>query len=137
MSPACGELHPLCFIVHDGPGNSVSTSTGDQDHPELDRGGFEWAGCGQLLAARKMMRGEGGLHRALPVWITFDHDMVREILRDNRFGVGVPTVFGTPRPVRRALERRPVPPNPADPPSMLVIDQPEHTRMRKPVTAAF
>jgi cytochrome P450 len=83
------------------------------------------------------MRGEGGLHRALPVWITFDHDMVREILRDNRFGVGVPTVFGTPRPVRRALARRPVPPNPVDPPSMLVIDQPEHTRMRKPVTAAF
>jgi cytochrome P450 len=83
------------------------------------------------------MRGEGGLHRALPVWITFDHDMVREILRDNRFGVGIPTVFGIPRPVLRALEHRPLPPNPVDPPSMLVIDQSEHTRMRKPVTAAF
>ncbi|WP_063051322.1 cytochrome P450 [Nocardia arthritidis] len=83
------------------------------------------------------MRGEGGLHRALPVWITFDHDMVREILRDNRFGVGIPTVLGIPRPVLRALERQPLPPNPVDPPSMLVIDQSEHTRMRKPVTAAF
>ncbi|MBH0776983.1 cytochrome P450 [Nocardia bovistercoris] len=83
------------------------------------------------------MRGAGGLHRALPVWITFDHDMVRDILRDNRFGVGVPTVLTMPRPVRRALERRPLPPNPVDRPSMLVLDQPEHTRLRKPVTAAF
>lgn len=83
------------------------------------------------------MRGEGGLIRALPVWITFDHDMVREILRDNRFGVGIPTVFGVPGPVMRALERRPLPPNLMDPPSMLMIDEPEHTRMRKPVSAAF
>ncbi|MEV6336225.1 cytochrome P450 [Nocardia vinacea] len=83
------------------------------------------------------MRGEGGLRRALPAWITFDHDMVREILRDNRFGVGIPTVLDMPTPVLHALERRPLPPNPMDPPSMLVIDQPEHTRMRKPVNAAF
>ncbi|MGF0317298.1 cytochrome P450 [Nocardia fluminea] len=83
------------------------------------------------------MRGEGGLIRALPVWITFDHDMVREILRDNRFGVGIPTVFGVPGPVMRALERRPLPPNLMDPPSMLMVDEPEHTRMRKPVSAAF
>ncbi|MFD6399459.1 cytochrome P450 [Nocardia sp. NPDC060249] len=83
------------------------------------------------------MRGEGGLIRALPVWITFDHDMVREILRDNRFGVGIPTVFGVPGPVMRALERQPLPPNLMDPPSMLVVDEPEHTRMRKPVSTAF
>lgn len=64
--------------------------------------------------------------------ITFDHDMAREILRDKRFGAGVPTVLA-PRLIRRVLHRRPVPPNPVDPPSMLVIDQPEHARMRKPV----
>lgn len=85
----------------------------------------------------EQMRGSGGLHRTLPVWTTFDHDMVRDILRDNRFGVGVPNVLRPPRLVRRALERRPLPPNPVDPPSMLVLDQPEHTRMRKPIAAAF
>jgi cytochrome P450 len=85
----------------------------------------------------EQMRGEGGLRRTLPVWTALDHEMVRNILRDNRFGVGIPTVFGTPPPVRRALARRPLPPNPVDPPSMLVLDRPEHTRMRKPVTAAF
>jgi cytochrome P450 len=83
------------------------------------------------------MRGDGGLHRAHPVWITFDHDVVREILRDNRFGVGVPNVLRIPRSLRHALERWPVPLNPMNPPAMLVLDQPEHTRMRKPVTAAF
>ncbi|NUS95487.1 MAG: cytochrome P450 [Nocardia sp.] len=83
------------------------------------------------------MRGDGGLRRTLPVWTAFDHELVRDILRDNRFGVGIPTVFGAPPPLRRALERRPLPPNPVDAPSMLVLDQPEHTRMRKPVTTAF
>ncbi|WP_328388484.1 cytochrome P450 [Nocardia sp. NBC_00416] len=85
----------------------------------------------------EQMRGDGGLRRTLPVWTAFDHDLVREILRDNRFGTGMPTVLGVPRPLRRILDRRPLPPNPVDPPSMLVIDQPEHTRMRKPIAAAF
>ncbi|MFC6010855.1 cytochrome P450 [Nocardia lasii] len=83
------------------------------------------------------LRGDGGLVRTPPVWMAFDHDLVREILRDNRFGVGVPAAFGSPRPLRRWLDRNPLPPNPADAPSLLVIDQPEHTRLRKPVTAAF
>ncbi|MEU1984873.1 cytochrome P450 [Nocardia sp. NPDC019395] len=83
------------------------------------------------------MRGAGGLHRSAPLWVTFDHDLCREILRDNNFGVGMPIVLRLPDKARRMLERWPVPPNPVDPPSMLMIDQPEHTRMRKPVAAAF
>ncbi|MFI5720042.1 cytochrome P450 [Nocardia sp. NPDC051750] len=83
------------------------------------------------------LRGAGGLHRVPPVWVTFDHDLCREILRDNRFGTGMPNVLRLPDKAQRALERWPVPPNPVDPPSMLMIDQPEHTRMRKPVAAAF
>ncbi|WP_459547740.1 cytochrome P450 [Nocardia sp. X0981] len=83
------------------------------------------------------LRGDGGLHRIAPVWATFDHALCREILRDNRFGVGMPTVLRLPAPVRRAVERLPLPPNPVDPPSMLMIDEPEHARMRKPVASAF
>lgn len=83
------------------------------------------------------LRGPGGLRRTPPVWSTFDYDLVREILRDNRFGVGMPTVLPTPRIVLRALNHNGIPANPVDPPSMLVMDQPEHTRLRKPVTAAF
>lgn len=83
------------------------------------------------------MRGAGGLHRVTSAWITFDHDLCREILRDNRFGTGMPELVPLPNRARALLQRRPVPPNPVDPPSMLMIDQPEHTRMRKPVAAAF
>ncbi|WP_328387751.1 cytochrome P450 [Nocardia sp. NBC_00416] len=83
------------------------------------------------------LRGDGGLRRIRPLWITMDHALCREILRDNRFGVGMPTVLRMPEFVRRALDRRPIPANPVDPPSMLMLDQPEHTRMRKPVAAAF
>lgn len=83
------------------------------------------------------LRGEGGVHRAGPLWITVDHAVVREVLRDNRFGVGMPALIRLPEFGRRALARRPIPANPVDPPSMLMLDQPEHTRMRKPVAAAF
>ncbi|MFI6315583.1 cytochrome P450 [Nocardia fusca] len=83
------------------------------------------------------LRGEGEIHRAGPLWITMDHAVVRDVLRDNRFGVGMPALVRLPGFARRALERRPIPANPVDPPSMLMIDQPEHTRMRKPVAAAF
>ncbi|MBF6350815.1 MULTISPECIES: cytochrome P450 [Nocardia] len=83
------------------------------------------------------MRGAGGLHRVTSAWITFDYDLCREILRDNRFGTGMPELSPLPDRVSALLRRRPIPPNPVDPPSMLMIDQPEHTRMRKPVAAAF
>ena len=84
------------------------------------------------------MRGAGGLHRVEPMWATFDYDLCREILRDNRFGTGMPELIPLPGRAQSLLQRRrPVPPNPVDPPSMLMIDQPEHTRMRKPVSAAF
>ncbi|MEU4316910.1 cytochrome P450 [Nocardia sp. NPDC024068] len=83
------------------------------------------------------LRGSGGLRRTYPVWSTFDYELVREMLRDNRFGVGMPTLLPTPRIVLRALNHSEAPANPVDPPSMLVMDQPEHTRLRKPVTTAF
>ncbi|MGI5216530.1 cytochrome P450 [Nocardia sp. CA-290969] len=85
----------------------------------------------------EQMRGAGGLHRVAPVWVTFDYDLCREVLRDNRFGTGLPGLLPLPEKARKMLDRWPVPPNPVDPPSMLMIDQPEHTRMRKPVAAAF
>ncbi|MFF0491749.1 cytochrome P450 [Nocardia sp. NPDC003482] len=66
-----------------------------------------------------------------------DHELCRTILRDNRWGVRAPDSFEVPRPLQRLTERNPLPPNPVEPPSMLVIDPPDHTRMRRPVTSAF
>ncbi|MBF6322124.1 cytochrome P450 [Nocardia cyriacigeorgica] len=84
----------------------------------------------------EQLRGAGGLQRASLSWVTFDHGLSRSILRDNRFGVRAPESF-VPGPLQRLAKHFPIPPNPVEPPSMLVIDPPEHTRMRKPVSSAF
>ncbi|MFF2088780.1 cytochrome P450 [Nocardia sp. NPDC058176] len=83
------------------------------------------------------LRGSGGVHRTPLSWVTFDHAQVRAILRDNRFGVRPAITQDVPAPWRKLAERAGVPPNPVEPPSMLVINPPEHTRMRKPVASAF
>ncbi|MFC9439042.1 cytochrome P450 [Nocardia sp. NPDC057030] len=84
------------------------------------------------------LRGEGRLIRTPIAWATFDHELCRSILRDNRFGVHSTDGFAVPEAVRQLIKKYfPLPPNPVEPPSMLVIDPPQHTRMRKPVAAAF
>ncbi|WP_446226330.1 cytochrome P450 [Nocardia sp. IBHARD005] len=83
------------------------------------------------------LRGSGGLVRTPLSLAAFDHGQVRAILRDPRFGVRPALDNDLPTPWRKLAEWVTVPPNPVEPPSMLVIDPPEHTRMRKPVASAF
>lgn len=83
------------------------------------------------------LRPRGPLQRTGIAWASFDHEIVRAILRDKRFGVRNPPGIQTPKALRWITDRARVPANPVEPPSMLVIDPPEHTRMRKPVTSAF
>ncbi|MEU6190357.1 cytochrome P450 [Nocardia sp. NPDC047038] len=83
------------------------------------------------------LRGETRLMRTSIAWATFDHELCRSILRDSRFGVRTTESFNIPKPLQKLAERFPLPPNPVEPPSMLVIDPPEHTAMRKPVASAF
>ncbi|MEV6429489.1 cytochrome P450 [Nocardia sp. NPDC051463] len=70
-------------------------------------------------------------------WAVFDHDLCRAILRDTRFGVRTTESFNIPKPLQQIADRFPLPPSPVEPPSMLVIDPPEHTAMRRPVSSAF
>jgi cytochrome P450 len=85
----------------------------------------------------ELLRGDGRLQRTSIAWVSFDHELCRAVLRDNRFGVRTEAGFNVPAPLRKLAARFPLPPSPVEPPSMLVIDPPEHTRMRKPVAAAF
>ncbi|WP_227996365.1 cytochrome P450 [Nocardia australiensis] len=82
-------------------------------------------------------RGPGRLLRTPIAWAAFDHEMCRAILRDNRFGVRTTESFNVPKPMQKLAERFPLPPSPVEPPSMLVINPPEHTAMRRPVSSAF
>ncbi|MEV6767021.1 cytochrome P450 [Nocardia sp. NPDC051030] len=83
------------------------------------------------------LRGRGSLVRTSFSYATVDYEMSRNILRDNRFGVFGPDGFEMPDWLRARIKTAVVPPNPMDPPSMLLLDQPDHTRLRKSVSAAF
>ncbi|GAB2642125.1 cytochrome P450 [Nocardia goodfellowii] len=85
----------------------------------------------------EQLRGQGRLVRTPIAWATADYELIRTILRDNRFGVRTKESFNIPKPLQKLADRFPLPPSPVEPPSMLVIDPPEHTKMRRPVASAF
>lgn len=87
----------------------------------------------------EQVRGHG---RMSPVrmagWVTADAQIVREVLRDGRFR----TIKQRDRVPFRLLQwilakTDPYVLNPLEPPSMLVTDPPEHTRLRRLVSRAF
>ncbi|MFJ1455432.1 cytochrome P450 [Nocardia sp. N2S4-5] len=89
-----------------------------------------------LLADR--IRARGRLVRTPSTWVTADHGIVRHVLRSNDFGAVVPARLKLPRPLP-ALIRATDPrlPNPIEPPAMLALDPPAHTRYRKLVSQEF
>ncbi|GEL22866.1 putative cytochrome P450 140 [Pseudonocardia sulfidoxydans NBRC 16205] len=69
---------------------------------------------------------------------TVDHAAVTEILRSKDFGVGMRMPENLPGAIRLALKAGGTwALGPAQPPSMLAADPPDHTRYRKLVTRAF
>jgi cytochrome P450 len=86
----------------------------------------------------EQIRAGGRLTRAPFALVTADHELCRTILRDHRFGVTTPASMNLPKPIKW-LSRHTDPqlPNPAEPPSMLQVDPPDHTRYRRPVAHAF
>jgi cytochrome P450 len=86
----------------------------------------------------EQIRERGTLVRTPLVWATADHDLCREILRDSRFIVSSTDNMGLPAPINWLIRRTdPRLPHPAEPPSMLQVDPPKHTRYRRPVAHAF
>ncbi|MVU77186.1 cytochrome P450 [Nocardia sp. ET3-3] len=82
------------------------------------------------------VRAQGPMVRGPLGWSTADYELCRMILRDNTFRVRAAEGF-VPRPLRSLAGAAVLPPNPVDPPSMLVMNPPEHTRLRRPVASAF
>ncbi|MGV0743614.1 cytochrome P450 [Mycolicibacterium sp. XJ870] len=84
------------------------------------------------------VRSRGRLIRTPFVWVTADHAVCREILRDKRFGVTPPTGMEMPRALRALLDRTdPGVANPVEPPAMVIVDPPDHTRYRQLVAQSF
>jgi cytochrome P450 len=71
-------------------------------------------------------------------WACADAQIMREVLRDGRFRTIKPQDRSPFRIVRWILAKTdPDVLNPIEPPSLLVTDPPEHTRLRRPVSRAF
>lgn len=84
------------------------------------------------------LRAGARIHTGVPLTITVDHAACDEILRSERFGTG--QGHGElPAPLRGLLARLsdPATLGPMDPPSMLAVDPPLHTRYRQRVARAF
>ncbi|KNB81136.1 cytochrome P450, partial [Klebsiella variicola] len=89
-------------------------------------------------ALMEQIRARGPLMRAPFVWASVDHALCRQVLRDKRFGVTSPTEMELPRPVRALIARTdPGVANPVEPPAMVIVDPPDHTRYRQLVAQSF
>ena len=84
------------------------------------------------------IRARGPLVRTPFVWVTVDHNICREVLRDKRFGVTAPSDMDLPRPLRSLISKTdPEVANPVEPPAMVIVDPPDHTRYRQLVAQSF
>jgi cytochrome P450 len=84
------------------------------------------------------IRAHGPVVRTPFVWVSVDHGVCREVLRDKRFGVTAPADIDMPRPLRRLISRTdPCLANPVEPPAMVIVDPPDHTRYRQLVAQSF
>ncbi|MBL1076219.1 cytochrome P450 [Nocardia sp. 2] len=83
------------------------------------------------------IRQAGPLYRMPFGWATVDYEVSRQILRGGDWGVLGPDAAQTPQFVKDRIKAAPIPANPVAPPAMILMDAPEHTRLRKSVSAAF
>ena len=84
------------------------------------------------------LRSRGPLVRSPFVWASVDHGICREVLRDKRFGVTAPADVELPRPLRSVISRTdPGVANPVEPPAMVIVNPPDHTRYRQLVAQSF
>ena len=84
------------------------------------------------------VRSRGRVARGRMIWPTADYTLCREILRDNRFIKAEDGGPDAPLLARMAGARSdPAVAHPLQPPSMLALDPPEHTRFRSLVSKAF
>jgi cytochrome P450 len=84
------------------------------------------------------IRARGPVMRTPFVWASVNHAVCRQILRDKRFGVTEPSEMELPRPLKALISKTdPGVANPVEPPAMVIVDPPDHTRYRHLVAQSF
>ena len=100
----------------------IDTNRGDNIYPLIE----------QIRARGRMS------HFTKAGWVSADTQIVREVLRDSRFRTSKPQDRSPFRIVQWIVAKTdPDVLNGVEPPSMLVTDPPEHTRLRRLVSRAF
>jgi cytochrome P450 len=89
------------------------------------------------VAFTEELRARGPIVTAAAVHITVDHEIVNDLLRSDDFRV-VEMGSTLPKPLQWVADRTKTGlPHPLEPPSMLSVEPPEHTRYRKLVSSVF
>ncbi len=90
------------------------------------------------FAFYETVRSRGTLVRGKFANVTADHAVCQQVLVSDDFRAG-PDEDTLPSPIRRAVawSRDPLSLGPVDPPSMLAVEPPDHTRYRKMVSKVF
>jgi cytochrome P450 len=84
------------------------------------------------------LRSPGPLVKTPFAWVSVDHAVCREVLRDNRFGTLAAVELAALAPLRGLFRRTdPGVPNPVEPPAMVAINPPDHDRYRQLVSRSF
>ncbi len=91
---------------------------------------------GDVWGAIEDLRASGPVYGSRLGYVTTSHDLVKEVLSSNDFRAGNPMYGDTPLG-NLALRTATKAVHPVSPPSLLVVEPPEHTRYRKLVTRVF
>ena len=91
---------------------------------------------GDVWAAIEALRDSGPVYRSPGAWVATSHDLVKEVLASGEFRAGNPMYSDTPLG-RLAMRTASRVVHPVEPPSLLVVEPPEHTRYRKMVSRVF
>ncbi|MBV8788873.1 MAG: cytochrome P450 [Mycobacterium sp.] len=99
---------------------------------------FMRADATDRYALMEDIRARGPVVRTPFVSVSVDHAVCRQILRDKRFGVTAPSEMELPRPLKKLIAKTdPGIANPVEPPAMVIVNPPDHTRYRHLVAQSF
>jgi cytochrome P450 len=94
--------------------------------------------CDDPFTLHAEVRARGPIVRGRLTYITASHDVVKDVLRNEDFRVGdISAAFPWPLNLAHEWSFDPTVLHPLEPPSLLAVEPPEHTRYRRQVSRVF